>query len=205
MKKISTVILLIALSFVLVGCNSIKVPDLVGLEESHATDALKKNGFLVQIQKQYDDNIVRGSVIKTDPLSGVSVEKETKVVLYISNGPRIIQSKGSYLTWYTVYGSSGDNWNFENPRVEEDNLIVRMKPEINSRFKIVWDNYGYAKLKDGSNKSFPVKFTQFAEYYILEIPLGELEDKRITSIDFTLAYRIDGEQRFTDFSLVINW
>lgn len=205
MKKMSTIILLIALSFLIAGCNSIKIPDLVGLEESHATDALKNNGFLVQIQKEYDDKVPKGSVMKTDPLSGVPVDKESKVVLYISKGPKMIQSKSSVLSWYSVYGSNGDNWEFENPRIEEENLVMRMRPEINSKYEISWDEYGSSTLKDGSNKSFPVKFTKTLDYYVLEIPLGDLEDKRVTSIDIILYYKIDGKQRSTDFSLVISW
>ena len=43
MKKISTIIILFVLSFMLVGCNSVKVPDLIGIQESYAIEADRKS------------------------------------------------------------------------------------------------------------------------------------------------------------------
>ena len=109
------------------------------------------------------------------------------------------------MSWGFVYGSTRDDWTFDNPIINEGNLVMKMRPSLNSTYNITWDGYGYASLKEGANKSFPLTFTSVSDYYVLTVPLGDLDDVKISSIDFQLSYRIGTTQRVLSFNLIINW
>ncbi|MGP7959330.1 Stk1 family PASTA domain-containing Ser/Thr kinase [Sanguibacter sp. A247] len=69
------------------GPGATEVPDLAGLDQTRATQALKDAGLLVDSTKtEPSGTIERDRVTKSDPEAGEAVSKGDKIVLFISNG-----------------------------------------------------------------------------------------------------------------------
>ncbi|MBS7020588.1 MAG: PASTA domain-containing protein, partial [Firmicutes bacterium] len=68
----------------------IDLKDLTDMEEFDATLWLKRNGIKFEIIREYNEDIKKGNVIRTDPKHGTNIKQsETTVKLYISKGKKI--------------------------------------------------------------------------------------------------------------------
>jgi serine/threonine-protein kinase len=68
------------------GKRMISIPSVANLEATAAENLLKSEGLEVEVIKKVSD-VVAGYAIETSPAKGESVEKGTKVILYVSLGP----------------------------------------------------------------------------------------------------------------------
>ncbi len=66
------------------GVAPATVPDVRGLPEAGAVSRLTQAGLTVQVRRQFDDEIPGGRAIGTDPRSGTSTTRGTRVVLLVS-------------------------------------------------------------------------------------------------------------------------
>lgn len=71
--------------------EKIKIPDTVDLELNKAKSILESLGFIVNIEYIYDDSIIKGNVIKMNPMPNIDLEKGGKVTIYISKGSKNIK------------------------------------------------------------------------------------------------------------------
>jgi eukaryotic-like serine/threonine-protein kinase len=71
------------------GGNSVSVPDVVGQTVQAATQTLKSDGLNVSGTTDKTNTATKGTVLSTDPGSGSSVAKNSKVALVVSAGPVI--------------------------------------------------------------------------------------------------------------------
>jgi eukaryotic-like serine/threonine-protein kinase len=70
------------------GKPRVKVPPLKGKSEDEAKSALEAAGLKAgPTQKKSSTTVPKGMVVGSDPASGSSVDKDTEVTLYISDGP----------------------------------------------------------------------------------------------------------------------
>ena len=68
----------------------VELKDLTDMEEFDATLWLKRNGIQYDIIYEYNDDVEKGNVIKTDPKKGTVIKQsEMKIKLYISKGKKI--------------------------------------------------------------------------------------------------------------------
>lgn len=68
----------------------VELKDLTDMEEFDATLWLKRNGIQYDIIYEYNDDVEKGKVIKTDPKKGTVIKQsERKIKLYISKGKKI--------------------------------------------------------------------------------------------------------------------
>lgn len=68
----------------------VKLKDLTEMEEFDATLWLKRNGIKYDVIYEYNDDIKKDHVIKTDPKAGTVIKQdEMKVKIYISKGKKI--------------------------------------------------------------------------------------------------------------------
>ncbi len=70
----------------------ITVPNVKGLSEGDAVKTLKNEGFKVSVSREYSSNVPAGTVIRTSPRAGSSLQSGGDVVVYVSSGPKIIAS-----------------------------------------------------------------------------------------------------------------
>lgn len=82
-------ILLLLLSLIpgVLGPKKAVIPDVAGMEEAEARDALGENGFQsVVSEEQQSDEVKVGEVIKTIPEAGKKRAVDSEITLYISTG-----------------------------------------------------------------------------------------------------------------------
>ena len=70
------------------GPFAIEMPDVIGLSEQDAIRTLQEDGFedIVTVE-EFDDEVLEGLVISTDPEPGEAVPREGRVTLAVSKGP----------------------------------------------------------------------------------------------------------------------
>ncbi|MFC3981271.1 Stk1 family PASTA domain-containing Ser/Thr kinase [Streptosporangium jomthongense] len=69
--------------------TTIVVPVLTGKNVNVAQSEARALGFLVEIGKpENDEKVQKGNVIRTDPIAGTTVDKQSKIVLFPSDGPK---------------------------------------------------------------------------------------------------------------------
>jgi eukaryotic-like serine/threonine-protein kinase len=74
--------------FVSSGAEEVAVPSLRGQTQADATQTLREAGLrLGEITPEFDPDVQEGSVIRSDPASGVDVPRDSQVGLVISRGP----------------------------------------------------------------------------------------------------------------------
>ncbi|MBG6226355.1 serine/threonine-protein kinase [Arthrobacter sp. CAN_A2] len=66
---------------------TVNVPDLVGLPEGDATDAIEDAGLLPSTDEEFNASVEAGDVIASDPAAGASVEPDSRVNITVSRGP----------------------------------------------------------------------------------------------------------------------
>ncbi|WP_104181184.1 Stk1 family PASTA domain-containing Ser/Thr kinase [Arthrobacter sp. B0490] len=66
---------------------TVSVPDLVGLAEADATDAIVDAGLVPSSDEEFNASVEEGDVIASDPAAGASVDRESRVNITVSLGP----------------------------------------------------------------------------------------------------------------------
>lgn len=76
------------------GSEKKKVPSIIGKKQDAAKKAISDNGFLTgNITNEYSDVVPNGYIIKQSPAANTSYEKNGKINLVISKGPKKSNSK----------------------------------------------------------------------------------------------------------------
>ena len=175
--------------------NRIKVPDIVDTDEKTAKNVLSTNGLIPSVKYDYDDDIKKGNVFKTEPEVGSKIEKNSKVTVYISKGKSYIKSKDSRIEWYNL-SSKNDDWEFYSPYIKKNTLYIKchnVKFGCNMKWKDKYkDGYiiGDASINDSFDKTVPVqaKYKKQSwkanekQKFTLEIPLKDLKESRPTDM-----------------------
>ncbi len=74
------------------GDGKVVVPDLVGKTNDEAQKLLQDANLQYNTEYSYDDKIARGSVISQDPAAGERINKNTNVIITISEGPAPVKT-----------------------------------------------------------------------------------------------------------------
>lgn len=86
------------------GPKQVTVPDVTNQTQSDAVAQLTANELQYAVKNINDDNVAKGSVVKTDPAAGTPVNAGTSVTLYVSSGPAV-----TYVTVPDVSGMTQDS------------------------------------------------------------------------------------------------
>jgi serine/threonine-protein kinase len=106
------------------GPRPVAVPDVRGMTDSRAVQALTAKGFEVAIEETFSKNVARGDAVGTDPAAGTDLQPGETIVLTVSLGPEffdcpdftgmsvdqaraLAEDRGLELTALPVPGSSG--------------------------------------------------------------------------------------------------
>lgn len=66
--------------------KDVTIPDVTGLSEADAQSMLQDANLIVDSQPAYNDDVEKGKVISTDPVSGATVKEGSKVTMTVSLG-----------------------------------------------------------------------------------------------------------------------
>ena len=214
MKRVLTFFLAFLLVF-LCGCSLISgltVPDVVLVEEDIAKNVLSSNGLIPVTQYVYDDTVPYGCVVRTSPSIGSKIEKNSKITLYISKGPKFLQSKDSTISWYHI-SSEKDTWSFYSPYIDDGILYINCQVTFGA--DISWKNNGFGKasINDTFTKTVPITISHTAKdmkagrkyEFTLAIPLNDLDVNKPTTMYLELIGLMDGEQKDINISFTMTW
>lgn len=148
------------------GVKMVTVPDVLNFDYTVAEKTLKNEGLLVETKFQYDDDIEKDLVVKTEPSAKDEVAPGTKVVLYVSKGRYVSVVKVPNLEGMTLDAakamieSKDLTWNIEYQHSEQAKDIVidqsiQPETEVDSKTEIT------LYVSDGTppTKSISVNFT----------------------------------------------
>jgi beta-lactam-binding protein with PASTA domain/serine/threonine protein kinase len=108
------------------GRRPVRIPDVRGMTEAKAVDALASKGFEVVKEEDFSKEVVRGDAVGTDPAAGTELQPGETIVLTLSLGPEyfdcpnfigmsvdeargVAERYGLELTPLEVPGGSGSN------------------------------------------------------------------------------------------------
>ena len=87
-RTLLSVTFLLVASMALVGCpTQVSVPDVVGLTQLAATDALVNAGFLVSVTLAHNDTVTQGDVISQNPVAATQAASGSTITITVSEGP----------------------------------------------------------------------------------------------------------------------
>ena len=213
---LSSVVLTIALS----ACSTpkAKVPDLSGSDVVSAKAVLTNLGFVPTVEEAYSDKVDEDLVIKTKPAFGEEVDPNSKVTIVISKGPKVVYSADSQLSWtYVSYGD--DEWNFDNPYIEEGKLHVNFT-SVKFMASVKWKDdlenghgFGLASITDTFDKSIPLQINWDKQYngygdeqsFEVVVPVTDLEVQKPTNLYMKLYAYVDGSYDEISADLSITW
>jgi hypothetical protein len=218
MKALSRITILSLVTFALVGCSSpsLELPDYSGTSAPTAETALAGLGLIPVIEEEASDLVPQGNVIRTNPQSGSILEPGSRVTIVVSSGASSISAVDSYMEWEYV-GSGVDNWEFEHPYIENDELVVRATPEFSRSFS--WHaftdgkGYGLASVNDSFDKGVPLRIESSSETvsanetqdFVIRIPLAGIEVIPPTVIHMRLFIQKDGSYSEIPLVLTMTW
>ena len=217
-KKFFHSIIFTTIVFFFSGCGgNISVPDINNVEEETAKEILTSNTLIPIVEYEFSDEVEKGNVIYTKPEMNTSVQKNSKVVMFVSEGAAFISSKESTIHWYHVSGQE-DNWEFMNPYIENGVLKIECTPTFAA--PISWkdpQNYGKivgdASIADTYDKKVPVRARYLkkdwdayeTQNFTLEISLADLDVKKPTTLYVDLIAYVNGVEQLINCSFSISW
>lgn len=83
-------VLAVAVVSLLTGPDDVRVPSVVGLQVSEATDRLQDRGLEVEV-RTIDSNREQGIVLEQDPIPGSTRQEDSEVTLTVSRGPPSVE------------------------------------------------------------------------------------------------------------------
>jgi serine/threonine-protein kinase len=69
------------------GPTTVRVPDVLGLSESEARKRVNRAHLKPTVQGESSSKVAEGNVIRSDPGSGVAIDRGSRVILIVSTGP----------------------------------------------------------------------------------------------------------------------
>jgi serine/threonine-protein kinase len=90
------------------GKEPVELPDIVNKDFESARMTLAALGLTIVPLHEYSDDVDAGKIIRTEPEAPSMVEKESEVIVYISDGPEIISVPVPKLTGKTVAAASAE-------------------------------------------------------------------------------------------------
>ena len=220
MKKSLSALVLAASALVLVGCSSpgTEVPDLANTDEASVSTFLLNQDLLPEIVYEYSDTIESGFVVKTEPLPGEVVSPGTKVKVFVSQGPRRIESKDSNMEW-TYVSYAADDWNFSGPYIEDKMLVIETY-DVKFGTALEWrkgdsstTGFGRAAINDKFDKAVPVSF-EFDKKKVaageeqdlkILVPTSDLDNGQPTTLYLELYAKVGGNERDVKINFTITW
>jgi beta-lactam-binding protein with PASTA domain len=73
--------------FVSNGPSTVKVPDVVGLEQADARRRVRNADLRPTVDQESSTKVPEGTVIRTDPGAGRLIERNSSITLFVSSGP----------------------------------------------------------------------------------------------------------------------
>lgn len=220
----SKIVLFIILLSLFTSCTkTVIIPDVSGVDVESVKTLLIKNDILPKIEYQYDDNIIEGIVIKTDPTANTKIELNKSIIVYVSKGPQSIISKDSLASLYNIYGVHNfeqGEWDFSSPTIYDDTLEIGFTINFETDKDFQWfdlynsgNGIGTALINSENFREIPIEIyynwkdiiERTPESFAIQIPLSDLENKKPTDITTYLEVEVNGKRHSVQIDFTISW
>ncbi len=220
--KLKLIVVFILLVFLVSCTKKIEIPDVVGADVESVKDLLVRNEILPKIEYKYNDFVEEGLVISTDPSIGTSVDKNESIIVYVSKGKEVIESKSSLTTLYNISGIHNfkqDEFGFSNPKIMRDTLIIDFFIFFNSNKNFEWsdpynsgDGYGTAIITNENSYEIPLQvlplsneIKEFEKHkFTIRFPITDLKSKP-TTISTFLVIEVNEVRYQLQIDFTISW
>lgn len=202
---------------VYIATSPSELPNLVGLTEGKATEAVESACYKVN-WKRYFTSEPAGKVLAQEPAAGVVLEAGSKVTLVSSktpaNGTYVADSVGQW--WYL--GPRDEEWAFSSPFELGGKLYIPIEAAFSASMS--WQDqyekgtgYGTAIIVDEYNKEVPVTVyygkqsvpSGEKQYFTVEVPLTDLNDQTPTKVYLSLAVERGGSRDTVEAEFTMTW
>ncbi len=206
-------ILVIAIPVIINNANMVEVPDVLNVDVDTAKTILGSNGIIADVSYSYSDSYEEGMVYDMSPYAGTKINKNSRVTIYISKGPSIINSKDSVIEWHHI-GSKEDKWEFANPYIEDGYLMIDCSPVFGTSFKWKDNGFGRASITDTFDKTVPISFTfsdqnvkaGVKQSVVIKVPTQDLDVSKPTTLYLSLsAENSKGDPLNININFSISW
>ncbi len=200
--------------------QKIKIPDILGLDESTAKTLLAGKGLIPKCEYGWNSEYPEGQVAIVNPNVGSMVAEDDVVTLTISKGPAYYELKDAVGYMKNVYNVEAFSWDdntkgFYNVYVKEGYLCIDMYICCVSDYKIsFYGNFGSASLTETFNKTVPmivnyesknVDNTGKATFFGIQVQLSDLGEKRPTSIYIEFDFVVGGSRERFEAGFDLSW
>lgn len=201
---------------------ALKVPDIIGVDESSAKNVLSAMGIIPAVEYGYTNDVETGCVYNTSPAVGAGINMGEKVKIYVSEGAESLEAKNGIIGWDLIEGSDGsDWWSFYAPTIEKGNLIVNFT-DVTFGADMSWydgsdssgHSFGCASLSSSFDKTVPIVLYYETkdnakgtpQNFTVEVPLSSLGEEKPTNLYLYACYLdSNGLQKNVYFDLTLEW
>jgi serine/threonine-protein kinase len=132
------------------GPGTGQVPDVKGLARGAAKAAIKRAGFKAKFENESSDTVPAGQATRSEPASGISLPKGSKVTVFLSSGPAQV----------TVPGVVGKDKDAAASQIDAAGLQVNIDQRVTSAAApdtvLAQDPQGGAQVAKGSTVTITV-------------------------------------------------
>lgn len=200
--------------------ETIKIPDVVSLDESTAKTLLAQKGLIPKVEYMWHNDIAEGNVVKTYPVILSEVEEDSIVTIYISKGPRFYYLDSAVGRMWNVTGIEAFDWEegtkgFYTPYVEEGYLCIEMYLCCVSDYSLkFYGDFGTASINDTFDKTVPIDVIYDSQYvnnsggktsFTVKIPLKDLGVQKPTNMYIEFDFVVDGDRETFKASFDLSW
>lgn len=191
-----------------ISIPSVIIPDIKSVDESTAKILLAQKTLIPSIEYEFSDLIEKDLVIRTDPAIGSSVEQDQKVKIWISKGPKIIESINSTIEW----SDGADDFDYYGLRIEDGVLIIDMEITASKKYELYKysvqnEGFGRASISDTFSKTVPIRIITDNQYFEaktleefqIQLSVNDLDVQKPTTI-YIEIYFVKND-RATDYKM----
>jgi len=175
--------------------SEIIIPDISNVELQSAQQIIINANLIPIIEYQHNDIICKGNVIKCSPEIGDSVHKNSRVIIYISDGKNDIVAKS-----YSTDNKTSDgffNYSIQKISIENDELKIKITVDPlydgDGLIKLTWTGtgiYKYNKEKEEKPLTYTYDKKEIINHNLqdvnISIPMKNFNSENITRIILTL-------------------
>lgn len=198
------------------------MPDVKNASEETAVAILVKNEFIPITEYEYSNSIETGKVIRTSPMIGSELEKNSSIIIYVSKGAKKINSIDSRMSLYNISGIAEfklGEWGFYTPYIDDETLYIDIYLKFSTSKSIKWNNpqeqeygIGTAIIVDENNKQVPFTIqydrdivANTSYQFTAKLPLNDLTNKKPTNINFITGIMLNDVYKELKFDTTISW
>lgn len=202
------------------GDKLIKIPNIIGIDETSAKNILISKGIIPKIKYGYSDEQGKNLVYYVKPRIGRGIKEDDVVTVFVSLGPEYYQLNNAVGIIEDIDGIEPFDWDngtkdFSVPYIMEGFLYIDIYLRCTSQYTLsFYKDFGTAAIKDEYDKTVPIEVLYKSEVinnngelteFTLKIPLNDLDEDTPTNIYTEFYFLVNEEIKAFKASFDLSW